>query len=561
MGEHREYIVTLKQGEDLDAFYDQMESHTGSDNVPHRCVECVAIRPNSRNTHYLLTDAEAAVLRQDPRVIAVELLPHELGFKIHPLGAPLADALETIDTPWSLQDALGGLIGLVVQDPNTQTFNKSNIVSASYVNWGLLRCYQGQQIASWGSDAITSELSKLTLQATGRNVDVIISDGGNPDPNHPEYAKNYDGTGGSRMISYDWYQLDPIVKGTAPSGTYAGTSSDHASHVTGIATGNRQGWARGANIYNIDYNVISDVYLFDYIKAFHQNKPVNPLTGLRNPTIVNCSWQYAISYNAWSAGSVSSVNYRGSVIPGPFTSGQLASYGLMVNNNVPVRYPAVDADIQDMLAAGVILVGAAGNSGWKHDLPGGADWNNTATISGSTYYYMRGGTPTANDTHLNPITIGCTNLTSTEAKAYFSDCGPGVDLFAPGYFIMSPVTSGYSVKTADSRNASYYLSKMAGTSMASPQVTGVLACALELYPRWKQSDAKAFILACAKPGQLTTTNGGYSDTTDLQGSANLHLYYQPIVPTSGQVIPTPTYGLRPSSGQVFPRPRIFRYGS
>ena len=28
---------------------------------------------------------------------------------------------------------------------------------------------------------------------------------------------------------------------------------------------------------------------FDYIKVWHKNKPINPLTGRKNPTIVNCN--------------------------------------------------------------------------------------------------------------------------------------------------------------------------------------------------------------------------------------------------------------------------------
>ena len=72
-------------------------------------------------------------------------------------------------------------------------------------------------------------------------------------------------------------------------------------------------------------------------------------------------------------------------------------------------------------------------------MPYGPDWDNTFEMSGNTYYYMRGTSPTANDdtvngTYDNPnIRVGATDTStnSLDRKVYFSDCGPGVDIYAP----------------------------------------------------------------------------------------------------------------------------------
>ena len=37
---------------------------------------------------------------------------------------------------------------------------------------------------------------------------------------------------------------------------------------------------------------MDSLILFDYLRAFHRYKPINPETGLRNPTITNHSWGY-----------------------------------------------------------------------------------------------------------------------------------------------------------------------------------------------------------------------------------------------------------------------------
>ena len=141
-----------------------------------------------------------------------------------------------------------------------------------------------------------------------------------------------------------------------------------------------------------------------------------------------------------------------------------------------------------------------------------------------------------------------------DQKVLFSDCGPGVDIWAPGTYIMSALPSG----TTDSRNASYYIGKFSGTSMASPQVCGVLACALETYPSMTQEQAKVYITAYAKPNQLTASNGGPADGQDLQGAPNLFLFYKREREISGNVFPKFNNKFRPSTGQVWPRVRIRR---
>ena len=250
-----------------------------------------------------------------------------------------------------------------------------------------------------------------------------------------------------------------------------------------------------------------------------------------------------------------------------FSTSQLNSWGFISGQRIPSRVAALDADLEDAYDEGIIMVGAAGNGRWKHDLPGGPDWNNTFEMAnrypGSVsqpYYYMRGTSPTANDNaitgqyDLPAICVGSVDSIQVDQKVLYSDCGPGVDIWAPGTHIMSALPSG----TADPRNASFYLGKYSGTSMASPQVTGVLACALEIYPHWKQEDAKAYILGLAKQGQLTTTSGGPTDGQDLQGAPNKFLFYKKERLETGAVFPKTNVNLRPTSGLAYPRPRIRR---
>jgi len=252
---------------------------------------------------------------------------------------------------------------------------------------------------------------------------------------------------------------------------------------------------------------------------------------------------------------------------GGFTTEQLNAWGFIASQRIPVRVAALDADIEDAIDEGIIYVGAAGNGRWKHDIPGGPDWDNTFEMAvrypGSVsqpYYYMRGSSPTAvddlenGDYDIPNICVGAVDTIQIDQKVLFSDCGPGVDIYAPGTFIMSSTPTG----TNDPRNSTFKIGKNSGTSMASPQVCGVLACALEIYPSMTQEEAKAYILAYAKQGQLAATSGGPTDGQDLQGSANLFLYYYKERQISGNTFPKINYKPRPSTGSVFPRPRIRR---
>lgn len=249
---------------------------------------------------------------------------------------------------------------------------------------------------------------------------------------------------------------------------------------------------------------------------------------------------------------------------GSFTTAQLNGWGFISGQRIPLRVAALDADIEDAIDSGVITIGAAGNGQWYHDVPGGPDWDNTFEMGAATYYYMRGTSPTANDNLVNGdydipnICVGATDVGLTnnlDRKVYFSDCGPGVDIYAPGTSIMSPHNSG---QTTDPRNGSYRISKISGTSMASPQVAGLVACIAETYPHYTQEQMKEYLLSkWAADDQMHDVSGAFSftDTDALKGSDNKHAKYHFERPLTGPAYPKKDYNLRPTSGAQYPRPK------
>ena len=542
---HREYVITLKDHKDLDKFYEDMETKGGPTHIPNRAIPCHCRRPVSRNTHYMLDESEATRIKNDPRVESLELSFEELGIQIRPL--------------WTQTSSL---------------WNKSNTVSSSHRNWGLIRCVDGTQssmlVPPWGSNGTTNLTGTITTTSSGKNVDVVIVDG-NFDPKHPEFSLNADGTGASRALQFNWFSLNPVVTG-APIATYnygpyveptnsnKTTDNDHGAHVAGIACGNTNGWARDANIYNINpYSTANSVTsdFLDYIKVWHQTKPINTKTGKRNPTITNHS--YGASY-VLPIGDLLLINFRGVQHTTPFTPTQLASYGIFTSNGyayMPARSGAVEADLLDLINLGVIVVGAAGNEYTKISEPGDIDYNNYFITQAGGAYYNRGSISAAG----NVICVGSISTLINESKANYSDPGPRVDLYAPGDLIMSSVNSNTGVNVGDSRDNIYRLTKKSGTSMASPQVAGAVACLAEQWPRMSQSDALEYITTVAKNDQIYDTGStSLNDYLSLQGGPNKFLYYRKERVLTGQVTPAGTLGNRQSTGMVYPRSKIYRYG-
>lgn len=547
----REYIVTLKDAADLEFFYQEMETLGGKDGIPRRAVECRHRRAISRSTHYMLYESEARNLKNDPRVLSIELSFEEANVRVKPV--------------WT----------------ETSSFwNKSFSLSSSHRNFALLRCIEGENRVGWGTDLTTNVSGTAATTSNGKNVDVVIVDG-HIDPNHPEFAKNSDGTGGSRVIQYNWFQHNPQVTGGA-AGTYVYTpyvdpsyaddngdgisdrtaDNDHGAEVASVSCGNRQGWAREANIYNISPYGTSPSYSgywIDYIREFHKNKPVNPVTGVKNPTITNHSYGFGTTA---PVSSITQVKYRGVEYEGPFTESDLINFGIYVSGGeatIVVNYGFFDQDCLDAMKEGIIFVSAAGNestplAAYSTNLS--SDYYNYLNVDNYyTYAYMRGSIAAQ-----GAIVVGAVGANSAETVASYSNTGPRVDVYAPGSLVMVGKNSNTGTTVGDPRNTTYRYTKVFGTSFSSPQVAGAVACLAEQWPTMTSAAVREYIIQKSTTNQMNVTQGGRGDYTDIQGGNNRYLKYFKDRPENGMVGPKVNQGARATSGQVWPRTKIFRYG-
>lgn len=152
-------------------------------------------------------------------------------------------------------------------------------------NWGLTRI----NALGNSSDPVPADYNYV-LDGTG--VDVVIIDTGIY-VNHPEFQ---DANGNSRIVQHNWYEAAgrPSEASKQHSRFYT-DQNGHGTHVAGTAAGKTFGWARNSKIYSMkimgDFS-ISWEDAFTLIKEWHLQKPIETETGVRRPTIVNCSWSW-----------------------------------------------------------------------------------------------------------------------------------------------------------------------------------------------------------------------------------------------------------------------------
>ncbi len=593
----REWIVTLYDRNQLDDFYDDMQTPGGALYIPDRAVDVSAQRPTSRNTHYMLTYEEAMLVKNDERVWGVELYDIVVN-SLRPLGYKIDEGVFS-----------------------KNVFTSGPALSQVDVNWGLLRQNRNTPPANWGFDnflpqdpnnanAAESELlaadNNVIVTASGRNVDVLIVDE-HLDQTHPEFAANRDGSGGTRCVAYNWFQND-VGFGT---GTYQyglANQSNHGTHVGGIAAGNNQGWARDANVYSLgafpstaNWGVCGydDTTMWDYVRAWHNSKPINPVTGRKNPTVSNHSYGAFLSVGQGNFSQIYAATYRGvRYAPGrALTVAELQARGFKTSSqsfgfqNYSISQ---QADLQDAMADGIIVCTAAGNEGWKQVQEGHVDYNNEFEVTylptGQTYknYYQRGGGGRSGQAYAPVLVVGSVGTWKEEYKSDFSNCGNGVDVFAVGSTVQSSVhAGGYFGTIQDPRSGgAHYLAKTQGTSMATPQVAGMLACLAETWPNMTQAQAHQWIIDFSTKDALSDT--GTDDAMDeqsLQGAPNRFAKWINQRPIGRTMFPPRNFRPRTLNGdpipsnwsanallagddpppatvgrRVYPRPRIRRRG-
>jgi hypothetical protein len=538
------FTVCVKDPTDWEEIHNYIIEENEIDGIPNRRISCISeMQCSSKRSVYEMSVDEAEVLRQHPKVDWVVR-----SSMYNPVVLKQRKYDEEFDRHATTNRFKQNII-------NLRTNESLSGDPLNYTQWGL---YRHQLTSNVGIGTSTLPVSDCQYSLTGKNVDVVIMDTG-VRWDHPEFLKSgYTSVPvgvatetvsrvrdiiihGEEDYGITWSDHGLIAPGTGALAGYARTSalqsdtfngSWHGSHVAGTAAGNQFGAAFESNIWSIACIDRSDVGFadpsdgFDYIRVWHKNKPINPETGRRNPTIVNGSWglRQFVNFN-----SAYTANFRGQTLssanievdptyqPAIYYIDTIAGTYYEFTSKHATSQTTTDELFDDTDCDDLIVCLAAGNSGntsGKQDIPGGVDYDNQF-LTGTFYYgdvvaesqgsvdeyFNRPGTPAIS--HIGqpdaPIRVGAldsfvyTSGISSERKANFSNTGPAIDVFAAGVNVLSPWNNVGSDLYTDPRNSNYYNRYLQGTSMAAPNVCGVLATYLESNPSANRIDVRNWL--------------------------------------------------------------------
>ena len=620
-GQKRNYYITVHNHGCQENLYSELVNESGNEVIPERCVEIVHLLANSKNTLVSLTKQEADNLRNDPRIKSVALADLSPFEKESLFSEITAEFVRGQELPIYSQFAPYTRFKQGQEERNYGLLRCSTSLTSEQLNWGLttednwLRLDLINPSTPRGSSAPGANIivedptpaglsnsitSTINLKSLGRNVDIVLMD--TPfDEGSPEFAENPDGTGGTRFVSYNWFQHNPVVLGSAVTNyIYAqATGSNHGHNCASVAAGNTQGFAQKANIYSmstfpsdgLDGSSISGtgyvkyINAINYVREFHRNKAINPDTGIKNPTIVSMSLGFTMDLGAagYRGSEITSIFYNGSIITAPvegFTDTELREYGIPISHSTagylaPISwgftdFTAVKEAYDEAADEGIIIIEAGGNHDQAIYSESDTEWNNYYELQGSRIYYSR---PSGIQYSDDIIMVGGTSTVYNDRKAIYSVKGPKIDIYAPAYgfksqthYNTSPINDDLQ-SVLDVRDTNYSFETFNGTSNACPVVAGIVACYLEIYPWMGVTEIKEILAFYANKDHIAESIDSYtgigSPVSDwkytnygLWGSPNHLVRYVNIKPDSGLQHPRQKYNLRPTTGKTYPRNKV-----
>jgi hypothetical protein len=572
----KRYTIKVKDSADWQEIHNTLCQESQCECIPDRAIYCSDYKLHSptRST-YELTEEEVELLKTNDKIEWIELSP--------------TDNLDFYPNPQPDANRFAGDVK-IYRDLQFNTPPAVNPTSAELnrTGWQIKRVGIQTNSEVWTS---TSPIfSNVSYTATGENVDIVVQDSGILQY-HPEFLR-LDGTSRVRDIVLDGpYYIDPdyfttngftvikpdgrtgITEESAKNwwassenrspqfaniGTFNipagynefntlgnnldgsnGMIDGHGTAAASLSAGKSFGLAFNANLWNmsmITTNTGMSVELgYDLIKVWHMNKPVNGITGVKNPTVINASWGYQATFNSSTLvnykfrGSTGSfvgnspiVNQVTAMKEGLYNTYGGGSYKSWATSS---RSASIDTAANEMMTEGVIFVTSAGNNnqriGIGSDDPDRLNYM-TDTLFGFEYRpeFPAGTVPCNHRDWMHPNGIGfdsqndfhptiCVGAMdddlfgSSETKTFYSNNGPGVDVWSPADETLAAGThSGSGIppryreyqRYDDSR---FYDCGFNGTSAASPVVAGLVSLYMENNPSASSVDVKNWLLTSA----------------------------------------------------------------
>lgn len=577
----KKYTISVTEPQYWQEIHDLLCATTSCEYIPDREVCCHDEKDHSptRGT-FELTEEEVESLRNHPNIDWIELDPSTYPEKYPKPGHYIKRFNKNVK---------------VYRDLTTYAPPTTSPTSVELDRTGWQTIRTGIKTAGdfwgdrWGISGDAPPInSDVSYSLTGKNVDVVIHDSGvlaahpefldengvsrvrdivldGPYYIDPDYfeennltytrwdgrvgctttaARNWWISGANRSVGFSTIGTVSVSTGYVASSAIGvgsdgsnGMSSGHGTSCASLVAGKTLGLGFESNIWNMSgigepaSMGISIEQNYDLMKLFHLYKPVNPETGVKNPTLVNGSWGYQAAFL-----SSSTVTYLFRGTSGTFTgdaavSDQVTAMKTGLNNQVLGAYESwssssrsnsTDTAGRELMDAGAIYVAAAGNNNQRLGV-GSSDPDRLNYMSDNYFgttdprsHFPSNCVPCNHRDWMNPQGIGFNSTTDPEwhpvvcvgamndefydtqlreAKANYSNNGSGIDVWAPADETLAAGTNGVAGYTDYQRydDSRFYDNYFNGTSAAAPVATSVLSLYLQTNPTATSRDVKNWI--------------------------------------------------------------------
>jgi subtilisin family serine protease len=561
MSDLKEYIISIVEGKTIDDLESLLTSTTsGLDGVPDRTVDVANPRLlNERQTHFYLADDEAELLRTHPDVLDVSINPHSYlkalnytqvdNFNRGP-GSTANNGGSTLYTNWGLRRVNLGTYEDTTANANydyhldgtgVDVVIQDNGVQDGHPEWedrdGNIRFIQHDWYLAAGVSGVMPTGHYGSVGNHGSHVAGTVAG------KHYGWAKNstiyalrydlfdleawdlirlwhqnkpVDSRTGIRRPTivnaswgYRWFYNNSGLGGNQVSRTYRGTTT--ITNAQSSAQGQITAFGGAHNFTSIADNIatkqMTDAGVI-YVKAagnyYHKTDSSVDKTILNiNSTTLQMKHTMGVA-----VGHVLTAVSGCSITPGTTVT--------VINDGKTV---VISSAIT--LTSGPVVINFKGPD-YDNAYTYSTGWAFGAVAAGSPIYYQRPGSPWSPDT----ITVGnidnILNGSNQEQRSTSSEHGPGVDIYAPGSAISSATRnggSGYGSEAVYPYNTDYRIARISGTSMAAPQVCGLLACYLSINPTATAEDCKEWLANTASVrGQMFGETGLTNDYTNYRST-------------------------------------------
>jgi hypothetical protein len=402
------------------------------------------------------------------------------------------------------------------------------------------------------NDDATSINGRYMSYWTGKDIDIVSIEVPSTtlySHQHPDFIK-VDDPLTSKVIPKNWSGAGiTSLRNTAQVGSPAILTS-HAMGVLSAAAGTYCGYAKKSNLYVLYIDNNDVVSCINAVINFHNSKGINPVTGVKNPTILIHEYQYLNSnYHLWKVENITEIRYyntsTGSLeiinrpVGGwgndftPFTSRNFSIKRVNENGNYHwcaasgwiLPEVAIKQSISSAVTAGIVNVVPAGNDCGVFGKDNELNYNARLLIEPgpSLFTTNRSG---------QLVNISSGTITSESIAFPFRAVGPAgvdtaIDVAAGQNSEAHPVLDSYSCRGTSidivglgsntftaAPGTLYadgnYWGMFSGTSCAGPTVAGILACLMEKYRYYNGSwptpkQAKEILLVESKKNILVDT--------------------------------------------------------